>query len=90
MQILSVYIDASLPDQPLDAIASYLNSFNAGIRADERLWFVKTAKLPKQVCDEINALSIPEGYQLFIFEVGDKWTTHCAKSEVNSWMGKHI
>ncbi len=90
MKILCIYIDLNEPDQQLDPIAEYLNSFNAGTRGGERLWFVKSGKKVEQVRDEINALPIPPGYHVVIFEVGEKWATHSARNEVNSWMGKHI
>jgi hypothetical protein len=90
MNILCVYVDLNEPEQQLEKVADYLSSFNAGTRAGERMWFVKTSKKPDQVRDEINKLSIPAGYHILIFEVGEKWVTHSAKDEVNSWMGKHI
>lgn len=90
MKIFSIYIDLNEPDQQQDTVAEYLNSFNAGTRAGERLWFVKSGKKPEEIRDEINKLPIPAGYHVLIFEVGDKWTTHSARNEVNSWMGKHI
>ncbi len=90
MRILCVYFDLNEPAQQLEKIADYLDRFNAGIRAGDRLWFVKTTKQPGQIRDEINQLSIPAGYHVLIFEAGDKWSTHSAKDEVNSWMGKHI
>ncbi len=90
MRILSVYIDLNEPQHQFDPIFNYLNSFNAGVRAGERLWFVKTGKKPDEVKEDILALSLPEGYQVLVFEVGGKWDTYCVKSEVSSWMGKHV
>ena len=90
MNILCVYIDLNEPQQQLDKIAAYLDSFNAGIRAGERAWFVKTTKKPGEIQDDINRLPIPSGYHVLIFEVGEKWATQSARDEVNSWMGKHI
>lgn len=90
MTIQCIYVDLNEADQQLDPIATYLSGFNAGIRAGDRLWFVKTSKKPDQIRDEINELPLSAGYHVLIFEVGDKWSTHSAKNEVNSWMGKHI
>ncbi len=90
MRILCVYVDVADARLQLDTIVAYMEKFNAGTRAGEHLWFVKTGKKPTEICDEIAQLSLPEKYDVLIFEVGEKWATHSARDEVKSWMGKHI
>ena len=90
MKIYCIYFDLNEPEQQLTLITDYLRSFNAGIRAGDNLWFVKSTKSPQQIRDNINALNMLSGYHVLAFETGSKWATHNTRDIVDSWMGKHV